>query len=234
MCELYYWRGMYADVEWFVASCDDCATGKGKPRYKGRTAGNITATRPFQVLAMDFALPLPKTFNGHEALLCFICVFSGYVVLIPMADTSAQAVAEAYLSGIYKRFGAQEMIRHDRDPRFMSSVFRRFNRMMQQRQRPTLAYRPQANGKQERSVQTVVRAIKSYVADSEQRDWDEYVEQLELALNTSVSLQHHQTSFYLVHGWNARTPLEAAVSAQGRYTQGDRRAGMAAEGGATT
>lgn len=208
---LYYWRGMYADVEWYIASCPDCATAKGKPRYKGRTTGNVVATRPFQVVAMDFAIPLPKTHNGNEAMLCCICLFTSYIVLIPMADTSAQSVAEAYLAGVYKRFGAQEMIRHDRDPRFMSSVFKRFNRMMNQKQRPTLAYRPQANGKQERSIQTVVRAIKCYMTDPEQKDWDEYVNQLELALNTSVNLQQRQTSYYLVHGWNPRTQLEAAI-----------------------
>ena len=156
---LYHWRGMYADVEWYVSSCEDCATAKGKPRYKGRSSGNVVASRPFQVVAMDFAIPLPKTHGGNEAMLCCICMFTSYVVLLPMADTSAQSVVEAYLSGVYKRFGAQEMIRHDRDPRFMSSVFRRFNRMMNQKQRPTLAYRPQANGKQNRSVQTVVRAM---------------------------------------------------------------------------
>jgi hypothetical protein len=207
----YYWRGLYADVEWFVASCEDCATAKGKPRYKGRSPGNIVATRPFQVLAMDFALPLPKTLAGNGAMLCFVCLFTGFIILMPMEDTSATAVAEAYLTGVFKRFGASEMIRHDRDPRFMSSVFRRFNRMMQQKQRPTLAYRPQANVKQERSVQTVVKAIKCYISDAKQRDWDEYVQQLELALNTSVSLQYKQTSFYLVHGWDARTQLEAVV-----------------------
>ncbi|DAZ95905.1 TPA: hypothetical protein N0F65_012616 [Lagenidium giganteum] len=83
--------------------------------------------------------------------------------------------------------------------------------MLNQKQRPTLAYRPQANGKQERSVQTVVKAIKCYVTDAKQQDWDEYVQQLEFALNTSVSLQYKQTSFYLVHGWDARTQMEAML-----------------------
>ncbi|DAZ97555.1 TPA: hypothetical protein N0F65_005527 [Lagenidium giganteum] len=93
----------------------------------------------------------------------------------------------------------------------MSSVFRRFNRMLNQKPRPTLAYRPQANGKPERSVQTVVKAIKCYVTDAKQQDWDEYVQQLEFALNTSVSLQYKQISFYLVHGWDARTQMEAMI-----------------------
>jgi Chromo (CHRromatin Organisation MOdifier) domain len=93
----------------------------------------------------------------------------------------------------------------------MSSVFRQFNRMMKQKQRPTLSYRPQGNGKQERCIQTLIWAIKCYIADRMQTDWDEFVCLVEFALNTSVSLQFKQTSFYLVHGWEARSQLEAMV-----------------------
>ncbi|DAZ98368.1 TPA: hypothetical protein N0F65_000687 [Lagenidium giganteum] len=83
--------------------------------------------------------------------------------------------------------------------------------MMKQRQRPTLAYKPQANGKQERSVQTGMRAVKMYV--EHQADWDEYVPRLEFALNSSISLQHGYSAFYLVHRWGARAQLEAIVPA---------------------
>lgn len=38
----------------------------------------------------------------------------------------------------------------------MSEVFKHFREMMGSQQRATLAYRPQANGDQERSVQTVI------------------------------------------------------------------------------
>ena len=103
------------------------------------------------------------------------------------------------------------MLRHDRDPKFMASVFKAFNRMLGQKQRATLAYRPQANGKQERNVQTVIRSVRCYIEDAEQRDWDEYVHALEFALNTSYSFELKQTSFYLVHGWHARTKLDAMV-----------------------
>jgi hypothetical protein len=68
-----------------------------------------------------------------------------------VTGTTTDETADAYLEYVFKRFGAQEILRHDRDPAFMSSVFKRFSRMMKHKQRPTMAYRPQANGKQERN-----------------------------------------------------------------------------------
>ena len=193
----YYWKGLYADVERYIINCLDCQSGRGKPKYMGISPGNITATRPFQIVAMDFAIALPKTYSGNVALLLFCCLFTGFIILVPMAETTAEDVANVYLEYVYKRFGAQETIRHDRDPRFMSRVFKAFNRMMKQKQNPTLAYRPQANGQQERSVQTVMNAIKLYIEDVEQKDWDQYVPRLELALNNTENLDYKLSSFYL-------------------------------------
>ena len=130
----YYWKGLYADVERYIVNCLDCQSGRGKPKYMGISPGNITATRPFQIVAMDFAIALPKKYSGNVALLLFCCLFTGFIILVPMAETTAEDVANVYLEYVYKRFGAQETIRHDRDPRFMSRVFKAFNRMMKQKQ----------------------------------------------------------------------------------------------------
>ncbi|OWY96405.1 reverse transcriptase [Phytophthora megakarya] len=65
----------------------------------------------------------------------------------------------------------------------MSDFFRAFNRIVKMRQSVTMAYRPQGNSKAERTVQTLTRALKM-----------------------------GETSFFLVHGWDPRSTLEAVVS----------------------
>ncbi|GMF47153.1 unnamed protein product [Phytophthora fragariaefolia] len=103
------------------------------------------------------------------------------------------------------------MVRHDQDPRFMSEVFTRFRELLGSKQRATLAYRPQANGQQERSVQTVVHSIRAYIAEADQSDWDDHAERLMFALNTSFDATRLDTPFYLVHGWDAQGTLSAML-----------------------
>uniref|UniRef100_H3H4N6 Chromo domain-containing protein n=1 Tax=Phytophthora ramorum TaxID=164328 RepID=H3H4N6_PHYRM len=74
-----------------------------------------------------------------------------------------------------------------------------------------MVYRPQTNGTAERMVQTLTRALKMYVADVNQQDWDEYAERLTFALNTAQDRVRGDTPFYLIHGWDPRSTLEAAL-----------------------
>jgi hypothetical protein len=207
----FYWRSMYADVQRFVEECVDCASGKERPPNAGPSPGNIEPRRPFEAVSMDFVTHMPRSVRGNTFLLLFQDMFSGYVMCKPMDSTTAQDVAEAYEERVFRSFGASSMIRHDQDPRFMREVFTRFRELLGSRQRATLAYRPQANGQQERSVQTVMRSVKAYVAEADQTDWDDHAERLMFALNTSYDANRLDTPFYLVHGWDAQGTVSAML-----------------------
>ncbi|POM77272.1 Reverse transcriptase [Phytophthora palmivora] len=66
-------------------------------------------------------------------------------------------------------------------------------------------------GTTERMVGTLTRAVKLYVEDIDQRDWDEYAERLTFALNTAQDRVRGDTPFYLLHGWAPRSTLEAMI-----------------------
>ncbi|OWZ09952.1 LOW QUALITY PROTEIN: reverse transcriptase [Phytophthora megakarya] len=126
--------------------CVDCETGKGKPVIRGESPGNLQATYPFQIIAMDHIPSLPRSHKGNTEILIWVDLFTGYVIAKASSSRSAQTVAESYEECVFRRFGGSEMIRHDREPGFMSDFFRAFNKILRQRQRATMAYRPQANG----------------------------------------------------------------------------------------
>ena len=101
-------------------------------------------------------------------MLIRIDLFTGYVMFKASASWKDRTVAEGSEECVFRRCGASEAIRHDRGPSFMSDFFRAFNRMIGQKQRATMAYRPQANGTAERMVQTNTQAIKMYMSEVDQ------------------------------------------------------------------
>jgi ribonuclease HI len=218
----YYWPAMYAMIEQYVLACTDCSTGKGKPIYRGSSPGNVTATRPMQVVSMDAAGPFPRSARGNRHLLLFQCSFTGYVMCKPLVSLDSLSVAQAYEECVFRRFGASEVLRHDRAPEFMSEAFELFNKMIGQRQRATLSYRPQANGQQERSVQTVIKTVKQFASDPAQRDWDEFAEKLMFALNVSFDFTRKETPFYLIHGWDAKSTLSSMLPAVSQRVRVDK------------
>ncbi|KAE8984695.1 hypothetical protein PR001_g23095 [Phytophthora rubi] len=191
----YYWIGLYADTIKHVESCEDCSTSKSKPHLQGYSPGNLVSERPFHIVSLDFVIPLPKTTRGNTALLLFQDHFTGFVIAKAMSETGALEVAKVFEECVFRRFRAPSLIRHDRDPRFMSEVFQKFSEMMQSRSRATLSYRPQANGQQERSVKTTIQTVRAYVEDPLQADWDDIAEKLVHAINNSRDSTRRETPF---------------------------------------
>ena len=61
----FHWRGLYRSVQRYVDECNYCETGKGSPMIHGRFPGNLQATYPVPVIAMDNIPSLPKSHNGE-------------------------------------------------------------------------------------------------------------------------------------------------------------------------
>ncbi|GMG15065.1 unnamed protein product [Phytophthora fragariaefolia] len=100
--------------------------------------------------------------EANTASLLFQCACTGFVMAKAMSDTSALCVAQAFEECVYRSFGAPSLVRHDRDPRFMSEVFQALADMMQSRSRATLNYRPQENVQQERSGMPVMQSVHAH------------------------------------------------------------------------
>ncbi|GMF51331.1 unnamed protein product [Phytophthora fragariaefolia] len=91
-----YWVELYADVSKHVQTCEDCSTSKSKPQLRGYSPGNVTSEYPFQLVSMDFVIPLPVTRRGNTALLLFQDHFPGLVIAKAMSETGALEVAKAF------------------------------------------------------------------------------------------------------------------------------------------
>ena len=80
-----WWPGMHAEVKCWVSECQRCVVAKG-PYLTARTPmGSIIATKPLEVLAMDFTQLEPAS-DGRENVLVLTDVFTKFTVAIPTRD----------------------------------------------------------------------------------------------------------------------------------------------------
>ena len=90
----FHWRVLYRSVQRYVGECVDCETGKGRPSDHSGSPGNLQATYPFQILAMDHIPSLPRSFKGNTELLLWVDLISGYVIAKASSSRTAQTIAE--------------------------------------------------------------------------------------------------------------------------------------------
>ena len=120
----YWWPGMNAWVERYIAGCAHCqqskicTTRRKTPPY--HSPGN-PSMQPFNVIALDLVTQLPKM-NGHDAILTIVdqgC--SRAATFIPCSTMiTGKGVALLYLKHLFPWFRVPSKVILDRDPCFTS------------------------------------------------------------------------------------------------------------------
>lgn len=89
-----YWVGITWDVEGYCKRCKRCNIAK-PPHVQIRwPSGNQLASKPFEVVALDFTL-LEKDSRGYENVLVITVVFTKFTIAVPTRDQKSSIVARA-------------------------------------------------------------------------------------------------------------------------------------------
>jgi len=106
-----YWYQWRQDVNIYVNRYPKCSTyPKGRiPSKQGNLVPWLTGA-PVERWACDLAGPFPKSTKGHVYILTAICVFSKYIVLVPLRDKKAITVARAIYERVFLKYGAGEIL----------------------------------------------------------------------------------------------------------------------------
>ncbi|KXJ62317.1 hypothetical protein RP20_CCG024369 [Aedes albopictus] len=86
----YYWPNIATDVRLHIRKCSTCLESKPSNRaQKPATGSPRLATKPFQIVALDFIQSLPRSKNGKSHLLVVMDIFSKFSLLFPVRKISA-------------------------------------------------------------------------------------------------------------------------------------------------
>ncbi|RXN12417.1 Transposon Ty3-I Gag-Pol poly [Labeo rohita] len=116
-----FWPGMSEDVKRWCQQFERCTVAKDVfPRVQ-TYMGHLLASRPNQILAIDFTLIEPSQ-NGMENVLVLTDVFSKYTQAVPTRDQRASTVAKVLVNEWFYKFGIPSRIHSDQGRNFESTL----------------------------------------------------------------------------------------------------------------
>ena len=174
----YWWPGMKAWVERYIAGCAQCqqnkicTTKKKTPLF--HISGNPTM-HPFNSIALDLIIQLPKA-NSHDAILNIVdqgC--SRAATFIPCNTMiTGEGVVLLYLKHLFPWFRVPSKVISDRDPCFTSHFAWALTAKLKIGRNISTAFHPQTNGLTRCKNQWVEQYLHLYTS-ARQDDWDTWL-----------------------------------------------------------
>ena len=201
----YFWENLKLDVQRRIQQCLECQLKK-LVRLKTKQPMVITDTpgTVFEKIAMDIVGPLKASKNGNEYILTMQDQLSKFCLAVPLQNTLASTIADAFIKKLICVFGAPKVVLTDQGKNFLSNLMSRVAKRFRIKKIRTTAFHPQANGSLERSHHSLGEFLKQYITEDE--EWDEWIDVAMLNYNTCVQESTKLTPYEVVFGRLARLP----------------------------
>ena len=118
---LYTWVGLYMDVKYYVGNCRICQISKNNRRMPIIEQGSLSATRPLELVFMDF-VRLDKASDGRESVLVITDAYTKYTKAIPTRNQLSITVAKILINEWIFNFGTPQRIHTDQGRNFQSEI----------------------------------------------------------------------------------------------------------------
>jgi len=165
---------------------------------------------PFEMIAMDVLGPLPLTKSGNMFIIVATDLFTKWVVVKALPAQNALLVVKFLLYDICLKFSMPLKILTDQGTPFVNALTTELNQLSSVKRVTTTAYHPQTNGCCERYNKTLAHMLSKYV-DAEQRTWDEALQFVVFASNTSIHDTTNESPFKMLFGREPTLPVDITL-----------------------
>lgn len=207
-----YWPTIAEDVRHFIEKCERCSLSKLPYRRIKTPLGRLTATRPLEVVAIDFTeIEESKGRGGpYRYVLVMTDVMTKLAITVPTRDQKADTVAKCLVQHLFRVYGPPQRLHSDNGRSFEGKVIRKLCELYNIRKSRITAYHPPGNGQCERYNRSLHDMLRTLVL-REKRRWAEHLQTVTFQYNRSVHASTGQTPFYLMFGREPRTPVDALL-----------------------
>lgn len=202
----FYWPKMSAEVEMKVKTCNRCIRRKAMPE-RAAPLVNIVATRPLELVCMDFLSVEPDSSNTKD-ILVITDHFTKYAVAIPTPNQKARTVAKSLWDHFFVHYGIPEKLHSDQGPDFESRTIKELCELIGTQKIRTTPYHPRGNPV-ERFNRTLLNMLGT-LENQKKSHWREYVKPLVHAYNCTKNETTGFTPYELMFGRQPRLPVDLA------------------------
>ncbi len=195
----FWWPGILNDVADFIRCCLFCQSSKPTQHTAEHKLHPIPFGFPMDLVQIDIAGPMFPQSSRFSHALFIVDAFTGWLEVVPLADTDAVSVAKAFLNEWVSRFGAPERLLSDQGGNVAGEVIKSMCDVLGIKKIRTTPYHPQGNGRAERSIGTIKRLIRA-MGNERNLAWDEVLPYALLAFRSAVNNSSGFTPHRLLFG----------------------------------
>ncbi len=131
-------------------------------------------------------------------------MFSRYVILAPIKEKTARAVAHAVVTKLICERTAPRVLLSDNGAEFRNKVLAEICTQFGITQTFTVAYHPSSNGLVERTNHKILETLRPIVGKFI-GTWEDWLPQVAATINASVCESTGQTPHFIVYVWRPET-----------------------------
>lgn len=206
----YYFADMTALIKLWVRSWVICGKLKSRTGYIPGLCEPLAlnaSTAPFETIMMDLLGPVSASFPGAYTYVA-LCVdlLTRFIVTFPLRSASSELLAHFLVNQVIFRYGAPKVIVADQASINKSELITNLSKCLGFDMRYTTPHSHNGN-LSEIYLKTLQNCLASLIQEHPSQ-WHMYLPIATHTVNTTVNVAHSFTPFYLLHGYEARTPLE--------------------------
>jgi len=202
--EHYFFDKLAPKVSDYVQSCHECQTRKiTKAHTKSAIVAYPTPSDKFQVWQIDIFGELPQTNSGHKYVFTAVCMFSKFLVCIPIQNKDTLTVADALMQ-LISLYGCPTTIVSDKGSEFMSRAFGEVCKSLHIPQQFTPSFAHHCLGACERTHNTLAQRLTPYM---DTQNWLQMLPPIVFSINNTVNSSLGYSPHEIVFGQRPRFPL---------------------------
>lgn len=214
-----YWPGMSTVIKEWCQTCERCSVAKNTQPQVRAPMGHLLASRPNEILAIDFSFLEPAR-DGREQVLVLTDVFSKFTQVVPTRDQRASTVADVLTKEWFYKYGVPARLHSDQGRSFESTIIQQLCELYGIRKSRTTPCHPQGNGQCERFNRALHDLLRTLSAEQKHR-WPEYLQQALFSYNTTPHQTTGQSPFLLMFGREPQLPVDFLLGRVEEPTSGE-------------